>query len=364
MKKRVIDLFAGAGGFSSGFIRSGYDVVAAVEYDKQISETYKENHKKTKMFTEDIKDISESRVLAKFSDIDVIIGGPPCQGFSMAGARIRKNFIDDPRNYLFKHYFSIVQQIKPKIFIMENVKGLLTMDNGEVFNQIHQMFENPDNFKGDRYYLKHHIFKTVKYGIPQKRERVVIIGVLNKDFDIDTLIKDTRNKISSIDISFFDSYNVWDAISNLKDADENGISRNLISTNEYQRFLSNRDNIAYNHIKPCHTQKTLERMSKISQGENFRVLDEIINSVHSGSYGRLHVDEPSPTITTRFDTPSAGKFIHPYELRTLSPREGARIQSFNDDFKFVGNKSSIYKQIGNAVPPKLAYFIAEMIKLI
>ena len=117
-----------------------------------------------------------------------------------------------------------------------------------------------------------------------------------------------------------------------------------------------------NHTQTKHSKIAVERMEKINNGENFTALDEKINSVHSGSYGRLCWDEPAPTITTRFDTPAGGRFIHPNEDRTLSPREAARIQSFPDDFVFYGNKTSICKQIGNAVPPKISYFLARLIE--
>ena len=117
-----------------------------------------------------------------------------------------------------------------------------------------------------------------------------------------------------------------------------------------------------NHTQTKHSKVAVERMEKINNGENFTALDEKINSVHSGSYGRLCWDEPAPTITTRFDTPAGGRFIHPNEDRTLSPRETARIQSFPDDFVFYGNKPSICKQIGNAVPPKISYFLARLIE--
>lgn len=163
---------------------------------------------------------------------------------------------------------------------------------------------------------------------------------------------------------FFQSTNVWDAISNLAnipDVDE----IKVIPQTEYQRFLASATGVTYNNNKPKHNNIALSRIKQISCGENWTSLkDEHIKSVHSGAYGRLEKNGVAPTVTTRFDTPSGGGFIHPIENRTLTPREGARIQSFPDDYKFIGNKTSVYKQIGNAVPPKMAYFIAEMIKKI
>ena len=119
-----------------------------------------------------------------------------------------------------------------------------------------------------------------------------------------------------------------------------------------------------NHTKTNHSRVAVDRMSRVANGENFTSLEETINSVHSGSYGRLCWDEQAPTITTRFDTPAGGRFIHPVENRTLSPREAARIQSFPDDLVFYGNKTSICKMIGNAVPPKVSYFLARLVNKI
>ncbi len=361
-KNKVIDLFSGAGGFSVGFEKAGFDIVAAVEYDKQIAETYSYNHPNTAMYAMDIKNAVETVDFTKFN-ADVIIGGPPCQGFSMAGARIRKNnFIDDPRNYLFKYYFKIVQQVRPKIFILENVKGILTMEKGEIFEQILTLFSDEKNFDGDRYYLKNIVVKALDYGIPQQRERVFIIGSLNKELDIDSLIKSTQDFLIKKFPSFFDKVTVWDAISNLKNETAEGFIKDLQSQNKYQEFLSSTNHCTYNHVRPSHSEIAVKRIKQILAGENWTKLKDTIKSVHSGAYGRLEKAGVAPTITTRFDTPSGGRFIHPVEDRTLSPREGARIQSFPDEFKFLGNKTSVYKQIGNAVPPKLAYFWGTLIQ--
>ena len=134
--------------------------------------------------------------------------------------------------------------------------------------------------------------------------------------------------------------------------------------NNYQKFLSSNSGKTFNHVMTKHNSIAVKRMEKIGINENFTVLDEEIKTVHSGSYGRLDPDSIAPTITTRFDTPSGGRFIHPFENRTITPREAARIQSFPDDFEFVGTKSCICKQIGNAVPPKLSYFLGTMIRRI
>lgn len=360
---KVIDLFAGAGGLSVGFMKAGYNITAAVEFDKQIAETYKFNHPKTKLFVDDIKNIAEKQKLLPYR-ADIVVGGPPCQGFSMAGARIRKNFIEDERNYLFRYYYEIIRQIKPKYFVFENVKGITTMESGKILKEILSLFHDETLLEGHKYYTYPNLFRALDFGIPQKRERFIIFGVLDKEIDWNTIYEETRKKILKQYPSFFDKTTVWDAISNLMAAPDVDLYKAKPQT-DYQKFLAADNFIIYNNNKPKHNSVALARMKQISAGENWTKLkNEHIKSVHSGSYGRLLKDGVSPTITTRFDTPSGGGFIHPIEDRTLTPREGARLQSFPDDYKFIGNKTSIYKQIGNAVPPKLAYFLAEMIKVI
>lgn len=357
---KVIDLFAGCGGFSSGFKKGGCKIVTAVEFDKTIAQSYLKNHKGTKVIIEDIKNIDNKQVF-KINDADVIIGGPPCQGFSMAGARIRNNFSDDPRNYLFKHYFNIVKIVRPKIFILENVKGILSINKGKILAEIKNAFENANNFEGRPYHIQYKIIKTKEYGIPQNRERAIIIGS-QIPFNLNEEIKKTKFNIIKKDKNFFNNVTVGDAISNLPAPTESGIVEILKYNSKYQEQLKSKANKTSNHTKTNHSPITLERMKKIKINENYLALNEEIKSVHSGSYGRLDPQKIAPTVTTRFDTPSGGKFIHPFENRTITPREAARIQSFSDDFIFVGNKSSVCKQIGNAVPPKLAYFFAIMIR--
>lgn len=358
----TIDLFAGCGGFSCGFEKAGFNIISAVEFDKDIANSYALNHKNTKMIADDIKNVDNGKVF-KIGEADIIIGGPPCQGFSMAGARIRNGFIDDPRNYLFKHYFNVVKIVRPKIFILENVKGILNLHNGKIFQEIKSIFENPNNFDGKPYKIQYKVIKTKEYGIPQNRERAIIIGS-QIDFDLDTEINKTKEMIIKDNPTFFNKVTVWDAISDLPNPTEDGVVENLNSKSNYQKYLKAPSNKTTNHIKTNHSKKAIERMARVKINENYIVLEEDIKTVHSGSYGRLDPNGIAPTITTRFDTPTGGKFTHPYENRTITPREAARIQSFPDDFEFYGSKSCVCKQIGNAVPPKLAFFFATMIRRI
>lgn len=362
-KINVIDLFAGCGGFSVGFERAGFNITKAVEFDRNIAISYSNNHSTTLMYAEDIAKIADCNHFSN-GEAEVIIGGPPCQGFSMAGDRVRekKAFLSDPRNFLFRHYVEIVKIVRPKIFIIENVKGILSKDRGEIFKEIVDTFGDSNNFDGDKYFIHYKVCKAVEFGIPQKRERVVIIGTLNNNYNIDCIFSKAKESISSIDPHFFDEVTLYDAISDIPEPNEEGIVNLLQSKSYYQNNLRNKSNVVYNHTASKHNEKAIERMQNIAPGENWQVLNEDIRSVHSGAYGRLNWNNPAMTITTRFDTPAGGRFIHPDYNRTITPREAARIQSFPDSFVFVGNKTSICKQIGNAVPPKLAYFLAFVAK--
>lgn len=358
---KVVDLFAGCGGLSYGFIKEGCIIEKAVEFDPSIANTYMKNHPEVEVIVDDIKNIDNSGVF-KFGDADVIIGGPPCQGFSMAGTRIRQGFIDDPRNYLFKHYFNVVKEVKPKAFVMENVKGMLTMQGGKIFEEIKNIFSNADMLDGRPYHLFHRVVKTIEFGIPQKRERLIIIGTTIEDVEFEKLWDKTKDDIRGELPSFFDVVTVYDAIGNLPAATKDGQIANPVPQTDYQKYLACNFATIGNHTQSKHSDIAVERMKRVNNGENFTVLKEEINSVHSGAYGRLCWDEQASTITTRFDTPAGGRFIHPVENRTLTPREAARIQSFPDDFVFYGTKRSISRQIGNAVPPKLSYFLARLTK--
>ena len=360
---KAIDLFAGCGGMSSGFQQAGYEITKAVEFDEVIAGTYRSNFPNVQLDTRDIKYVDEDGYFIP-GEADVIIGGPPCQGFSMAGARIRQGFIGDPRNYLFRHYYSIVRTVLPEAFVMENVKGMLSMHNGDIIAEIIASFEDIDAFDGRPYKVYPRIIDASNYGVPQKRERLILIGIRRNGVDFDALWEQTKTSIIEEHPSFFDRVNVRDAIGNLPDATYDGIIDNPEPITDYQRSLHCNNAFLTNHSPSRHSTKAIERMAKIAPGANYTSLDEDIKSVHSGSYGRLCWDEPASTITTRFDTPAGGRFIHPQKNRTLTHREAARIQSFRDDFVFEGDRRSISRQIGNAVPPKIAFFVGELVKQI
>lgn len=346
MKPRVIDLFAGVGGLSLGFEKKGFDVVLANEYDASIATSYIANHKNTKMIVGDITSLDLEDTFGKLAGtIDVVIGGPPCQGFSQKGQR---KTIHDERNYLFKYYVSVVELVNPKYFVMENVPNLLTAEGGYFRREIEELF----NKLG--YSLEYGVLNASDYGVPQNRRRAVIIGKL--DGDAPKLPVPKRNKVT-----------IWDAISDLAYLESGEGSEEqeykYPAESDYEKMLRKDSSKLFNHRATKHSPLALERLALIPPNAGREVLPEehLTKSIYSGTWTRMKKDEISVTITTRFDTPSSGKFTHPYLDRAITVREAARIQSFPDTFRFIGNKGSQMKQVGNAVPPKLAAAIASVI---
>lgn len=347
MKPTVIDLFAGVGGLSLGFERQGFNVVLANEYDKSIAKSYKYNHKNTKMIVGDITTLNLKETFSKFErKIDVVIGGPPCQGFSQKGLR---KTIHDERNFLFKYYVEVVKLVKPKYFVMENVPNLLTAEKGYFFKEIEELFNKIG------YSLEHGVLNAADYGVPQNRKRAVIIGKLRGGAP--KLPPPTKRKIT-----------IWEAISDLaflnsgEGAEEQDYHNQPNS--DYEKELRGKSTRLFNHKATKHSPLALERLKMIPPNSGKEVLpnEHLTKSIYSGTWTRMKKDEISVTITTRFDTPSSGKFTHPFLDRAITVREAARIQSFPDNFIFIGNKGSQMRQVGNAVPPLLASAIAEVIK--
>ena len=305
------------------------------------------------MYVDDIRNISADEIYNLFKShqlsCDVIFGGPPCQGFSMAGNRIRANtsFLEDDRNYLFKEYIRMVDKLQPIIFILENVPGILNYNNGAVREEIFNTFESMG------YALEAKVLCAADYGVPQLRNRAIFIGNRigispEKFFPMPT--NDITNYVT-----------IHDAISDLPPlkagcgVEETFYDKNIKPT-EYQNLMISKSGKVFNHVSSQHKPETLQLLSMIKQGETMKDLPEQYRtkSVHSGAYGRMAYDKPAYTLTTRLNTPSVGRITHPVQNRTITPREAARIQSFPDDYKFIGDITSIGMQIGNAVPPKLA----------
>lgn len=346
MKPTVIDLFAGVGGMSLGFEMAGFDVILANEYDESIAQAYKLNHPNTKMIIADIVDLPIKETFSEYRNkIDVVIGGPPCQGFSQKGQR---KSINDERNFLFKYFVSVVDYIRPRYFVMENVPNLLTTENGYFKKEIIEMFSKLG------YSLETDTLNAADYGVPQNRRRAVILGKYGGSAP--AMPKALDYKVT-----------IWDAISDLAylesgEGKEVDIYRNPPQS-DYQKRMRAGSELLYNHKATKHSDLAIQRLKMIPPNSGKEVLPEehLTKSIYSGTWTRMGKDEVSVTITTRFDTPSSGKFTHPFLHRAITVREAARIQSFPDTFRFIGTKGSQMKQVGNAVPPLLAQAIASVI---
>ena len=346
MKPTVIDLFAGVGGLSLGFEMEGFDILLANEFDQSIATAYRENHKSTNVVVGDITSLDLSKVFGEYvNKIDVVIGGPPCQGFSQKGKR---KTINDERNFLFKHYVEVVKFVKPKYFVMENVPNLLTAEKGFFLNEIKGLF------KGYGYSIRYGVLNAADYGVPQNRRRAIIIGKYLATPP--ELPLPCKQKVT-----------IWDAISDLAylESGEGEFEQKYRNSpkSDYEKKMRKGSKILYNHLAIKHSALALERLSLIPPNAGKEVLpkEHITKSVYSGTWSRMKQNDVAVTITTRFDTPSSGKFTHPFLNRAITVREAARLQSFPDAFKFIGSKMSQMKQVGNAVPPLLARKIARVI---
>ena len=323
-KYKYIDLFAGAGGMSLGFDKAEFENILAVEYDKCFAETYSFNFPKHNLKVADIKNISNEEIkkLIGNNKIDVIIGGPPCQGFSIAG-KIGRNFIEDERNQLFKEFVRFVEVIKPRIFVMENVAALKTHNKGKTIEEIVKEFERVG------YTVKYDVLNAVNYGVPQQRRRIFVIGTLDKENKFNFPEKTTKQ------------ITIAEALKGLP------------------KLESGETSDIPNHNAMNHSKQMLEKMSYVKDGGNRNDIPEDIRpkSGDIRKYIRYNSNEPSICITG-----DMRKVFHFNQNRALTGRELARIQTFPDDFIFKGNAGKVQQQIGNAVPPKLVFQIANSVK--
>ena len=347
MKYSVLDLFAGCGGLGYGFKSfSNFEIKLANDIWKPAQETYTFNNPNTPFILEDIKNLNQDIIKTYFPNgVDVIIGGPPCQGFSMCGARD----INDERNDLFYEYARIVNFTKPYIFIMENVKGLLSMKNKKGNLVINSII---DEFEKIGYKINYSIINSKYYKVPQSRERIIVVGIRN-DLPIDYNYPKPELKDSKV-------FNVKDAFSGLPN--ENSVNGELTIDNtlhnKYLEIVKSSGKI-YNHEIPVHKADVTHRMNFVPQGGNWQDIPEEfrVGGIHSNAYKRLDSSLPSVTIKHAYKS----MIIHPKYSRCLSIREVARLQSFPDDYIFKDTKTSQYQQLANAVPPNLAKALAKSV---
>lgn len=336
-KLTYVDLFSGVGGMTLGFEREGFENIFSIDFDKTICQTYKKNFPYHVLIEKDIKDLTEKEILelTKGKEVDIIFGGTPCQGFSMAG-NIGRSFIDDPRNHLFKEFARVVSILKPKFFIIENVARVYNHNKGKTRKEIISLFKKLG------YEIECKILNSANYGVPQVRSRVFFIGNrlhLKNKFPEKTFDKHTQTTITNQKIKQWRT--IKEAIDDLPKLSSGEIS-----------------NIP-NHEAMSHSEQMLNKMSYISNGGSRHQIPEKLRpkSGDIRKYIKYNADEPSICVTG-----DMRKVFHYSQNRALSVRELARIQSFPDDFIFVGSKMSQQQQVGNAVPPLMAQAIAKTIK--
>lgn len=366
-----IDLFSGCGGLTKGFSMAGIRSIFASDIDENCEKTFRTNFPGVPFLCKDITQITKEEVDALIGNVvpDIIIGGPPCQGFSLANKR-RNLVADDPRNRLFYGFVKFINWYSPRAFVMENVKGLLSMKDGEVLSTILDAFRNAGDHGG--YDVTYKVLLASDYGVPQNRERVIIIGTRH-----DLGIQPRHPEPLQLD----HKVTVDEAISDLPQIEAcqgaEVMKYPVSPQNDFQAMM--RANMQYvtNHVAMRHTPRLIERFKAIKPGQSLVDVWETHGSVKRGAPGeksevkfgqnnqRLFGDLPAPTIAASFQS----NFIHPHLNRNFTAREGARLQSFPDDFIFEGMRTKMswekglsqYQQIGNAVPVLMAKAIGECI---
>ena len=366
-KYKLVDLFAGCGGLSLGLEQAGFTPWFVNEIVEQYCNTYKRNHDLSDehYYIGDIAELNKN--LDKYSkllkDVTLVCGGPPCQGFSMAN---RQRIIDDPRNGLYKEYLTFLKKVKPKFFIMENVRGMA--------NKVDEIKENFKEYLGEEYVFDYRLLYAQDFGVPQNRERFIMIGN-RMGISIDDIFEEIEKYKRT-------PFVLRDALIGLphlgakgekgKSDIENEISgyteRDFIyEQNDFYHFINGDKVITklYNHKNRYNNERDIEIFRRLPQGANslHESIADIMpykrrNNIFKDKYFKLDETQICKTITShmKFD---CNMYIHPWEARGLSPREAARIQTFPDDYIITGAQNSWYAQVGNAVPVKLAKAIGD-----
>lgn len=363
MAYKVVDLFAGVGGLSYGFAHDpAFEIIAANEILEPMAEAYAQNHRNVKVYNKDIKEFSLEDLTRDFGikrgDVDVVVGGPPCQAYSTVGKRL----IDDPRGKLFQEYYRILSELRPKIFVFENVKGLLSMQGGELIRTITALFESLG------YCMHRRLLNAADYGTPQMRERVILIGTLDKrpftyprptHYNPENGVpKDSRLK---------PYVTLGEALGDLPSINtgQQGLSYAFEPQNDYQRMMrEGAPSEIQEHEVPKNGAKLVAIMEALPDGGSPKDIPEELRptSGFANCYCRLWWNRPSTTITRNLGCVSSSRCVHPRDPRPLSTREGARLQGFPDSYIFCGNRGDKHLQIGNAVPTFLSKAIKDSIK--
>ncbi len=363
----IIDLFSGCGGMSLGFSMAGFNSVLAIEKDAWAAETYSYNFPNTKVIVDDITQIIDLTKLGLDNvEIEGILSGSPCQGFSLSGKRDK----NDPRNSLFMEFVRFVKYFKPKFCLMENVNGILSMKTLKG-DKVKDIVVNEMTNAG--YDVMVYKLNAADFGVPQSRPRVFFLG-FRKDLGI-TNFELAPTRLAEPYVTVADAIMDLPQIKAKEGSEEMDYPKEPM--NEYQKLMRENSTKVYNHIAMNHSDRIVERFKHIGFGQSVSDVAEEYGQRKRGNANKLsgkayhqnnfrpYPDKPSPTIPASFQS----NFVHPYVDRNYTPREGARLQSFPDNFIFKGKRMTMswekflnqYHQIGNAVPPLLAKGIAEQI---
>lgn len=348
-----IDLFAGAGGLTCGLSQAGFNMKLGIEIDSNFAETLKENNKSMKVIISDIRKINPTEAInytrLQKNEINLIAGGPPCQGFSQSNCRSR--YLENPLNSLYKEFFRFVKWIQPQVFLLENVAGLKNLHKGSVFRAVIEIGEKLE------YFMQWKIVNTVDSGVPQRRKRIIFIGTKKKAnnlFEVKkkniVTVREAIDDLPILENGYF--------VSELK------YSR-YINLSNYQKMIrKNNGYTALNNLVTKNSKLVVERYKHIPPSGNWRNIPANLmynyknpSRCHSGIYYRLKWNEPSIVISNY----RKNMLIHPEQHRGLSVREAARLQSFPDQYIFCGLLGSQQQQVANAVPPLLAEKIGKNI---
>ncbi|EGR1418771.1 DNA cytosine methyltransferase [Vibrio cholerae] len=384
----VIDLFAGAGGFSLAAHQAGLDVLAAIELDEFAAQTYKKNiierlNQKTKLINDDILKIEPSKIRKdlgiKKGQLQLILGGPPCQGFS--SHRIKDAGVDDPRNELLLRYYDFVDEFQPKAFLVENVAGLFWKKHASYLEKFKQLAQ-------DNGYIIHfcNTLNAKDYGVPQTRKRAFILGVRD-DINREKIVfppapnffnPNSREVKEQEAKPWKTASTVFEALT--PELIEQYIEKHFrphtkLSDDEARTLLQSlesgepvdKDDPCNVHMKPTEKMQRRFKSTRLN-GSRMDADPEFELACHANGYGghkdvygRVNIHTPSNTITTGCNNPSKGRFVHPWKDHGITLRHAARLQTFPDDFIFIGSSTNQAKQIGNAIPPKLGEILINTI---
>jgi DNA (cytosine-5)-methyltransferase 1 len=375
MKHKLIDLFAGAGGLTTGFHLAGFDSLCAVEIEAKALATYKHNFPNTKAVNQDIRQINPSNLrkclgLQK-EELTALIGGPPCQGFSRnipAGCR----YLDDDRNQLYRAFLEFVREFKPLHVVMENVPEILKAYNGVVCNEIIEQLEKQG------YSVIYKSLNSANYGVPQTRSRAFFLASLGSTPELpepthcgemrsDGRTAKSCGQLNLLPANMSSIVTVKDAIGDLPSLNAgqeyNAEVYPFPPETAYQAMLRYESTKIVNHVARALSPIQMARVKVLREGQDARDLPpELAPKKHySGAYGRLYWDKPAKTITRWVFHPGSGRFFHPTQNRTITIREAARLHSYPDNFRFIGTYTDMSSQIGESVPPLLGKAIATTI---